>query len=1694
MANFWRKLTDRKTNSSRHARRGRSPRPRLLWLEALEDRITPNGTVTVSTTNDVVDGTTTSIAALIANPGADGKISLREALMAANNTPSTAGSPNTINVPDGTYDLTMGELPVGNATNLDTVIVGTSLANTIIEHDTGTANARVFDVDLSLLANVQFSISNCTIAHGRATTFGGGGIITGATNSVTTVNNVKFLDNQETVGTVTNRPGGAIQNISGSLSVTNCDFESNNAAASAGGAIYYDGHQDPNHPTLTVTGSTFNANTTAPGASAIGGGAIFATNGTLNITNNTFTSNTLAAGTGDGGGAIEIESGTVTVTGNNFDSNQITAAGGAPISGGGAIVVGANGAVIQFNRFHNNTNASHNRGDTVTIFSGATVNLTDNWWASNSGPGTNDVVTNNAGTFSSTPPANFLKLNVAASPTTLAPGAASTVTADFTKDSANNTISASNLGVLIGRGVTWGATAGTLSNQQATVQNTGQATATYTAGSTSGPGTASATVDGVTATANLDILAHVSSVSATTANGSYGVGSVIAVTVTFSGAVTVTGTPLLTLNSGGTANFNSGSGTTTLTFTYTVASGQNSNPLDEASSAALSLNGGTIHDGAGNPVVLTLPAPGAAGSLGVNKAIVIDTTAPVVTAVTSTTANGAYGVGSVITITMGFSKPVVVTGTPKLALNSGGTASYSSGSGTSTLTFTYTVAAGQNSPKLDYTSTTALSLNGGTIFDTVTNPNAATLTLPAPGSAGSIGGSKSIVIDTTAPTVSGVSSTTANGTYGVGAVIIITVGFSKPVVVTGAPQLALNSGGTASFSSGSGTSTLSFSYTVAAGQNSPRLDYTSTSALSLSGGTIFDTVTNPNAANLTLPAPGAAGSLAANKDIVIDSVPSQVASVTSTTANGTYGVGSVITITVTFSNPVTVTGTPQLALNSGGTASYSSGSGGSTLTFSYTVAAGQNSPKLDYTSTSALALNGGTINDGTGNAANLTLPAPGSAGSIGGSKSIAIDTTAPTVTAVTSTTANGAYGVGSVITITMGFSKPVVVTGTPQLALNSGGTASFSSGSGTSTLSFTYTVAAGQNSPKLDYTSTSALSLNGGTIFDTVTNPNAASLTLPAPGSAGSIGGSKSIVIDTTAPTVSGVSSTTANGTYGVGAVIIITVGFSKPVVVTGTPQLALNSGGTASFSSGSGTSTLNFSYTVAAGQNSPRLDYTSTSALSLNGGTIFDTVTNPNAANLTLPAPGAAGSLGANKDIVIAATPPTANPQSAVAGENTAKNLTLTGSAPNSDAFTFQIASNPSHGTLTGLNANTGVVTYTPNNGYTGPDSFTFTVTDTTTSAVSSAATVSLTVVPPPTANAQNVSVRQNSPTGITLTGTAPNGDVLSFQLVTQPGHGTLSGTAPNLTYTPNASFTGPDSFTFTVTDTASGLVSAPVTVSLTVAATFMYDWNGTVSSDWLNPANWTDVANATHHAVPGPTDTVVITGGPVDPILTANASVGNLVMGIGFLTIDANLTVAGNYSQSEGFVAFGSDANQLLIAGDITRTGGFLSSFNPATRKGTVVLDGTAAQTITDTTHPNHPLGWNLIFANTSAAGVTIASGSTPVVGNNLTVDAGAVLTLAGTATLTTDGNFTDNGTLNLTVPAPGNATAPLVIGGTLTMNAGSVFNLTMGLPASGVTYLFIQYGSFADNGAQFNFFGEGGFTPTKHENATSLTVSLA
>jgi autotransporter-associated beta strand protein len=132
-------------------------------------------------------------------------------------------------------------------------------------------------------------------------------------------------------------------------------------------------------------------------------------------------------------------------------------------------------------------------------------------------------------------------------------------------------------------------------------------------------------------------------------------------------------------------------------------------------------------------------------------------------------------------------------------------------------------------------------------------------------------------------------------------------------------------------------------------------------------------------------------------DVVLSAppAPTTVSDVSATGANGTHGVGDIITINVTFSGAITVTGTPQLALETGGVdrvINYSAGSGGTTLSFSYTVQAGDSSADLDYLGTAALTLNGGSILDAGSHAAVLTLAAPGAAHSLGANQAIVIDT------------------------------------------------------------------------------------------------------------------------------------------------------------------------------------------------------------------------------------------------------------------------------------------------------------------------------------------------------------------------------------------------------------------------------------------------------------------------------------------------------------------------------------------------------------------------------------------------------------------------------------------------------------------------------------------------------------------------------
>ena len=442
------------------------------------------------------------------------------------------------------------------------------------------------------------------------------------------------------------------------------------------------------------------------------------------------------------------------------------------------------------------------------------------------------------------------------------------------------------------------------------------------------------------------------------------------------------------------------------------------------------------------------------------------------------------------------------------------------------------------------------------------------------------------------PAIAGVTEvipSIVNGDVKAGQTITLTLNLSAALTIAGGiPTLTLNDGGTAIYSGGSGTNALTFSYTVAAGQNTPDLAVV---AVNLNSATVTDGSGTPGSLDGAVTNPAGV--------LQIDTINTTVTSATDTPVSGILDTGKTVIWTVDLSQAVTIVGgIPTLTLNDGGKAVYTSGSGTNVLTFTYTVLAGQNTPDLAVT---GVNLNSASITDGAGNVADLTGVVTNLSNK-GNPATLQINTKIPIVSSLTAQ--SGDLNAGDVVTLTVHMTEAVTVLGgRPRLTLNDGGTANYTGGSGTNSLTFNYTVAPGQNTADL---AVAGFDLGTATIKDTA--GNIADLSGAITRSVGNV------QIDTTKPVVSSITDSPSNGDLNAGEVVILTLHLSEAVTVAGgIPALNLNDGGTAVYKSGSGTNTLTFSYTVAAGQNTADLRV---AAVDLNSATVVDAA--GNAANLS--------------------------------------------------------------------------------------------------------------------------------------------------------------------------------------------------------------------------------------------------------------------------------------------------------------------------------------------------------------------------------------------------------------------------------------------------------------------------------------------
>ena len=161
----------------------------------------------------------------------------------------------------------------------------------------------------------------------------------------------------------------------------------------------------------------------------------------------------------------------------------------------------------------------------------------------------------------------------------------------------------------------------------------------------------------------------------------------------------------------------------------------------------------------------------------------------------------------------------------------------------------------------------------------------------------------------------------------------------------------------------------------------------------------------------------------------------------------------------------------------------------------------------------------------------------------------------------------------------------------------------------------------------------------------------------------------------------------------------------------------------------------------------------------------------------------------------------------------------------PDGDELIVSSVADPANGTTSTDGA---TVSYTPDAGFNAIESFDYTISDQNGKALDTATvTVRIVNAPPqqnqdPSANAQSVMTNENVPLPITLSGSDPDGDPLTFTTTLPPANGTLGAITSvgietaTVLYTPNTDYDGPDSFTFQVDDGQGGTATAVVSITV--------------------------------------------------------------------------------------------------------------------------------------------------------------------------------------------------------------------------------------------------------------------------------------
>jgi hypothetical protein len=180
---------------------------------------------------------------------------------------------------------------------------------------------------------------------------------------------------------------------------------------------------------------------------------------------------------------------------------------------------------------------------------------------------------------------------------------------------------------------------------------------------------------------------------------------------------------------------------------------------------------------------------------------------------------------------------------------------------------------------------------------------------------------------------------------------------------------------------------------------------------------------------------------------------------------------------------------------------------------------------------------------------------------------------------------------------------------------------------------------------------------------------------------------------------------------------------------------------------------------------------------------------------------------------------PPIAVDDAATTNENTSVTILvlLNDSDPDEDPLTVIDATQGANGSVTFTGSN---VTYTPNAGFSGSDSFSYTISDGRGGTDSASVSVTvLNVNAPPVAVDDTASVTQgtlHNPINVLGNDSDPDGDPLTIVDLSPGPNGSVETDGTTVYYTPAAGFVGTDSFTYTISDGNGGQDTATVTVTV--------------------------------------------------------------------------------------------------------------------------------------------------------------------------------------------------------------------------------------------------------------------------------------